>query len=114
MSSVQSGLSFRAAVSGLTRMALPTVDVPQPPWTYDLEIALFRAIISYRPIGLHKSLRLISLLNAVNSQILSPDPLLTLSDIKAKLESLYNIDAIEEAEESEESTTEEVSLDTRE
>ena len=90
-------------------MAVPNIDVPQPPWTYDLEIALFRAIISYRPIGLHKSLRLISILNAVNSQVPSPDSPLTLPDIKAKLDSLYDIEGIEEAEESEESITEEVS-----
>jgi len=91
----------------LTTMAVPTVDVPQPPWTYDLEIALFRAIVSYRPIGLHKSFHLLSILNAVNSQIPTSDPLLTLPDIKAKLDSLYNMDGIEEAEESDDSTTEE-------
>jgi hypothetical protein len=89
-------------------MAVPTVDVPQPPWTYDLEIALFRAIVSYRPIGLHKSFHLISILNAVNSQIPTSDPPLTLPDIKAKLDSLYNIDGIEEAEETDDSATEEV------
>jgi hypothetical protein len=89
-------------------MAVPTVDVPQPPWTYDLEIALFRAIVSYRPIGLHKSFHLISILNALNSQIPTSDPPLTLPDIKAKLDSLYNMDGIEEAEESDESATEEV------
>jgi Chromatin modification-related protein EAF7 len=89
-------------------MPLPTVDVPQPPWTYDSEIALFRAIISYRPVGLHKSLRLVSILNSINSQLLPTDPPITLQDIKSKLDELYDIQGIEEQEdESEETPTEE-------
>lgn len=81
---------------------LPSVDVPEPPWTYELEIALFKAILSYRPIGLHKSLRLVSILNAVNSTLSATDTPLTLQDVKSKLESLYNIQGLEE-QESEES-----------
>ena len=77
---------------------LPSVDVPEPPWTYDLEIALFNAIISYRPIGIHKSLHLISILNSVNSSSSAPENPLTLNDIKSKLDSLYNIQELEEQE----------------
>lgn len=88
-------------------MPLPAVDVPQPPWTYDLEIAFFKAIVAYRPIGMHKSLRLLSILNSVNSTLSSTDTPLTLHDIKSKLNELYNIEGIEEQEESEDANTEE-------
>jgi hypothetical protein len=88
-------------------MPLPAVDVPQAPWTYDSEIALFRAIISYRPVGLHKSLHLISILNSINSQLLPTDTPITLQDIKSKLNELYYIQGIEDQEdESEETQTE--------
>ena len=89
-------------------MPLPSIDVPQPPWTYDSEIALFKAIVSYRPVGLHKSLHLISILNSVNSQLPSASPPITLQDIKSKLDELYDIKGIEDQEdESEETQTEE-------
>jgi hypothetical protein len=91
-----------------TTMPVPAIDVPEPPWTYELEIALFKAIISYRPIGIHKSMRLISILNLVNSQLPSTDTPLTLNDIKSKLSKLYNIQGIEEQEESENTTPEEI------
>jgi hypothetical protein len=87
-------------------MPVTVVDVPQPPWTYDLEIALFRAIISFRPVGLHKSLHLISILNAINSQISSSETPLTLDDLKSKLDELYNMEGLEEQEESEETEDE--------
>ena len=82
-------------------MPLPAVDVPQPPWTYNSEIALFRAIISYRPVGIHKSLRLISILNSINSQLSSTDFPITLQDIKSKLAQLYDIQGIEDQEDQE-------------
>ena len=83
-------------------MAPPVIiDVPQPPWTYDLEIALFRAILSFRPVGIHKSLHLISILNAINSQIPANETALTLHDLKSKLDELYNMEGLEEQELSE-------------
>jgi Chromatin modification-related protein EAF7 len=85
---------------------LPSVDVPEPPWTYDLEIALFRAILSYRPVGLHKSLHFVSILNAVNSTLSANDTPLTLKHIKSKVESLYNVQGLEE-QESEDSVAQE-------
>ncbi len=86
---------------------LPAVDVPQPPWTYDSEIALFKAIVSYRPVGLHKSFHLISILNSINSQLPSTSPPITLQDIKSRLNELYDIKGIEDQEyESEETQTE--------
>jgi hypothetical protein len=84
-----------------------TIDVPQPPWTYDLEIALFKAIVTYRPIGIHRSLRLVSILNAINSQIPTSETPLTLQDVKSKLSELYNMEGLEEQEESEDTTEEE-------
>jgi hypothetical protein len=96
----------RARIQG---MPLPTVDMPAAPWTYDLEIALFKAIMSYRPVGIHKSLRLISILNAVNTQYPSTDPPITLQDIKNKLDELYDIPGIEDQEEIEEAATEDSS-----
>ena len=85
-------------------MQLPAIDVPQPPWTYDSEIALFKAIVSYRPIGLHKSLHLISILNTVNSQLPTTSPPITLQDIKSKLDELYDIKGIEDQEDESEGT----------
>ena len=90
-------------------MPLPAVDTPQAPWTYDLEIALFKAIMSYRPVGMHKSLRLLSILNAINAQHPAADPPITLQDIKDKLDELYDVASLEEQEESEEAVTEDSS-----
>jgi Chromatin modification-related protein EAF7 len=73
------------------------IDVPQAPWTYDSETALFRAIISHRPIGLHKSLQLLSILNSINAQSDIP---ITLTHLKSKLEELYNVQGLEEQESS--------------
>jgi hypothetical protein len=86
---------------------VPSVDIPEPPWTYELEIALFKAIVSYRPIGLHRPMRLLSILNQVNSERSPTDSPLTLNDIKSKLIQLYNIEAIEEQEEIEERAADE-------
>ena len=86
--------------------AVPPVDVPEPPWTYELEIALFKAIVSYRPVGVHRPMRLISVLNQVNSERSPTDSPLTLKDIKAKLDQLYNIAAIEEQEDIEDRAAE--------
>lgn len=88
-------------------MPLPAIDVPQPPWTYDLEIALFRAIVSYRPVGFHKPFRLLSILNSINSQLNPSDTPITLADIKSKLDQLYDIQGIEDQAESETTSTEE-------
>jgi Chromatin modification-related protein EAF7 len=96
-------LSVSTSVDNLV-MPVPTVDVPQAPWTYDLEIALFKAIMSYRPVGIHKSMRLISILNAINAQY--PAAPISLHDIKNKLNELYDIPGIEEQEDSEEASTE--------
>src|SRR5579859_7856387 len=87
-------------------MAATVIDVPQPPWTYDLECALFRAIIDFRPIGIHKSLRLISILNTINTKLPSTETPLTLADLKSKLNELYNMEGLEEQEESEEAEEE--------
>jgi hypothetical protein len=84
------------------RMPATVIDVPQPPWTYDLEIALFRGILSFRPIGIHKSLHLISILNLINSQIPANETPLTLQDLKTKLNELYNMDGLDEQALSEE------------
>jgi hypothetical protein len=96
-------LSVSTSIDNLV-MPVPTVDVPQAPWTYDLEIALFKAIMSYRPVGIHKSMRLISILNAINAQY--PAAPISLHDIKNKLNELYDIPGIEEQEDSEEASTE--------
>jgi hypothetical protein len=76
--------------------------VPQAPWTYDLEIALFNALVNFRPIGIHKAMRLVSILNHVNSKAGPTDPVLTLQDIKDKLNELYDMEGLEEQEETEE------------
>ena len=89
-------------------ISLPAVDIPEPPWTYDSEIALFKAIVSYRPVGLHKSFHLICILNSINSQLPATSPPITLQDIKTRVNELYDIKGIEEQEdESEETQTEE-------
>jgi Chromatin modification-related protein EAF7 len=85
---------------------VPAVDVPEPPWTYELEIALLEAIVSYRPVGLHKAMRLVSILNQVNSERSPGEPPLTMNDIRTKMSELYYISAIEEQEDSEDRATE--------
>jgi hypothetical protein len=84
---------------------LPSSDmlaVPQPPWTYDLEIALFNALINFRPIGIHKAMRIVSITNHVNSKAGPTDHQFTVQDIKDKLNELYDMDGLEEQEETDE------------
>jgi hypothetical protein len=75
------------------------LDIPQPPWTHDLEIAFFNALINYRPIGIHKGMRLISIMNQVNSKTSATDHQFTIQDIKDKLDELYDMQGLEDQEE---------------
>ncbi|KAK4940785.1 hypothetical protein LTR10_019178 [Elasticomyces elasticus] len=71
-------------------------------WTDDQESALLQAIVRWKPVGLHKHFRMIAIRDHLLSQgIISPDdPHTTSTGIWRKLESLYDLDKLNEREDS--------------
>ncbi|KAG5513951.1 hypothetical protein PMAC_000573 [Pneumocystis sp. 'macacae'] len=59
-------------------------------WTVDEEIALLRAVCKYRPIGIHKHFRIISIMQEMNSFMIRS------TDIWEKLRTLYNLELLDE------------------
>ncbi|KAG4305371.1 hypothetical protein PORY_000927 [Pneumocystis oryctolagi] len=62
-------------------------------WTVDEEIALLRAICKYRPIGIHKHFRIISIMQEIGS------PTVRSCDIWKKLKTMYNLELLDEISE---------------
>ncbi|KTW32401.1 uncharacterized protein T551_00491 [Pneumocystis jirovecii RU7] len=62
-------------------------------WTVDEEIALLRAVCKYRPIGIHKHFRIISIMQEMNSFMIKS------ADIWEKLKTLYNLELLDEISE---------------
>ncbi|KAG5437548.1 hypothetical protein PCANB_000976 [Pneumocystis canis] len=62
-------------------------------WTVDEEIALLRAICKYRPVGIHKHFRIISIMQEMSSFSIRS------SDIWEKLKTLYDLELLDEISE---------------
>ncbi|KAG5440809.1 hypothetical protein PCK2_000108, partial [Pneumocystis canis] len=62
-------------------------------WTLDEEIALLRAICKYRPVGIHKHFRIISIMQEMGSFSIRS------SDIWEKLKTLYDLELLDEISE---------------
>lgn len=88
---------------------MPTDDPYLTDWTNDQESALLRAITHYKPVGMHKHFRMISIRHSLHAE--SPDLLTTNSEPDAphttttgiwrKLGTLYDLPGLDEREDAE-------------
>ncbi|OQE41241.1 hypothetical protein PENCOP_c005G01688 [Penicillium coprophilum] len=72
------------------------------PWTDEQETALLKAIIKWKPVGLHKHFRMLAISDYLKSQGYAPSTAehMRIPGIWKKLGSLYNLEALDEREDS--------------
>lgn len=84
---------------------------PSRKWTIEQETTLYKAICKFKPSGQHKHFRMISIYQMVNNPaITASSDTITIQDIWEKLYSLYDIDGLDELEDSNEFMVEEERL----
>ncbi|KAK6346827.1 hypothetical protein TWF696_006935 [Orbilia brochopaga] len=76
---------------------LPPVLTPDN-WTEEQEITLFKAIIKWKPAGMHKHFRMLSIANLMKNHGVA-DTHTNIPGIWAKLATLYNLEAADDQEE---------------
>ncbi|KAJ5561607.1 Chromatin modification-related protein EAF7 [Penicillium sp. DV-2018c] len=77
-------------------------DLISDPWTDEQETALLKAIIKWKPVGLHKHFRMLAISEYLKSQGYAPSTAehMRIPGIWKKLRSLYNLEALDEREDS--------------
>ncbi|KAI8905757.1 chromatin modification-related protein EAF7-domain-containing protein [Powellomyces hirtus] len=71
---------------------LPTPTTPTPTWTPEQEIALFHALTKFRPVGVHKHFRMLSVQRFVAA---STGVSFTIAQLWAHLATFYELDALD-------------------
>ncbi|CAG8005146.1 unnamed protein product [Penicillium salamii] len=77
-------------------------DLISDPWTDEQETALLKAIIKWKPVGIHKHFRMLAISDYLKSQGYAPSTAehMRIPGIWKKLGSLYNLEALDEREDS--------------
>ncbi|KAJ5682441.1 hypothetical protein N7462_005606 [Penicillium macrosclerotiorum] len=80
----------------------PEYDLISDPWTDEQETALLKAIIKWKPVGVHKHFRMLAIADYLKSQGYAPSYAehMRIPGIWKKLGSLYNLEALDEREDS--------------
>jgi hypothetical protein len=73
---------------------------PEREWTIEQETVLFKAICRYKPAGQHKHFRMLCIYQMVNNSNIQSSSPLTIQDIWNKLSTLYNLEGLDELEDS--------------
>ncbi|KAJ5883561.1 uncharacterized protein N7473_010447 [Penicillium subrubescens] len=78
----------------------PKYDLIGDPWTDEQETALLKAIIKWKPVGVHKHFRMLAIADYLKSQGYAPSSAehMRIPGIWKKLGSLYNLEALDERE----------------
>ncbi|KAJ5351438.1 hypothetical protein N7452_000412 [Penicillium brevicompactum] len=73
-------------------------DLISDPWTDEQETALLKAIIKWKPVGVHKHFRMLAISDYLKSQGYAPSTAehMRIPGIWKKLSSLYNLEALDE------------------
>jgi hypothetical protein len=79
------------------------------PWSIQQETELFRALCQYKPVGLHKHFRMISIIGFLANS--SPSPHHQVTDIWEKLKTLYDLEGLDQLEYSNSNGSEDASGD---
>ncbi|KAJ2746780.1 hypothetical protein GGI20_001110 [Coemansia sp. BCRC 34301] len=77
-------------------MATAANDSTGSAWTPEVELALFTAMVGLRPVGIHRHFRLVNIYTRLLDRAGGAD--LSMSDLKRRLEQLYNIKLLDEIE----------------
>ncbi|BCR86403.1 uncharacterized protein ACHE_30390A [Aspergillus chevalieri] len=101
-SETENGQSSATPASGESAKLETDYDIVADPWTDEQETALLKAIIKWKPVGMHKHFRMIAISEFLKTQGYAPANAdhTRIPGIWRKLSTLYNLAALDEREDS--------------